>query len=227
MSSTEHAEDDHDEDVDNYKEEIDRLIRRHRNEKFAPELLSFDQEVVESISELLHFVEKSLLDDRASGEQDPTHPSFYLRSTDADRLTYLLSDYLRIRLQKLQKYPLYYLEPERQHLLSSSERVWLRDFWDNKRLYLENRCLLALPESKQRLDQKVDEQLDMVRSPCLDAHVYVRMHAKLERSPSTQTGTEGSSVGLELNEGDTYLLRYNVVRQFLMQPEHDGKVELV
>ena len=28
------------------------------------------------------------------------------------------------------------------------------------------------------------------------------------------------------SSGDTYLLRYNVVRQFLMQPEHDGKVLL-
>ena len=28
---------------------------------------------------------------------------------------------------------------------------------------------------------------------------------------------------MHLEKGDTYLLRYNVVRQFLMQPEHDGK----
>eukprot|EP00913_Durusdinium_trenchii_P028027 g26278.t1 len=84
MAST---EDDVDEEVDNMKEDIDRLIRRHRNEKYAPELLPFDQDMVEGMSEILHFVEKSLMEDRASGEQGPTHPSFLLRSTETDRLT--------------------------------------------------------------------------------------------------------------------------------------------
>ena len=31
---------------------------------------------------------------------------------------------------------------------------------------------------------------------------------------------------MHLEKGDTYLLRYNVVRQFLMQPEHDGKATI-
>lgn len=186
--------------MENYKEEIERLVRRHRNEKHAPEVLPFDQDVVETMSELLHFVDKSLKEDRASGEQGPTHPSWYFRSNETERLTYLLSDYLRIRLRKLFKYPQYYLDLERQNFLSSSERVALREYWDLKSAYLENRLLCGLPESWRKLDQ-VDDLRDMIRSPCLQSHIYARIHAdlgQLQLTSSTKPGSQGSTQDTKL-----------------------------
>eukprot|EP00435_Cladocopium_sp_Y103_P067703 s590_g30.t1 len=229
IPSTKEDTNDDEEDMENYKEEIDRLVRRHRNERHAPEILPFDQDVVESVSELLHFVDKSLKEDRASGEQGPTHPSWYFRSLEAERLTYLLSDYLRIRLRKLWKYPQYYLDAERQSFLSSSERVALREYWDLKSAYLENRFLCGLPESWRKLDQ-VDDLRDMIRSPCLQSHVYARIHAELGQLQLTPTkpGSQGSTQDtLTLDVGEIYLIRYEVLRQFLVEPEHDGKVQLV
>ena len=222
---------DNDEDIDNFKEEIERLVRRHRNEKHAPELLPFDLEMVESIQEMLHFVEKILQEDRASGEQGPTHPGFYLRSTEKERLTYLLTDYLRIRQRKLEKFPLHYLEPERQSFLSSAERVSLREYWDVKRLYFENRLALnTWPENKKPLDEVyATDHLDMVRRPCLQSHIYAKIHGDLGQLESTRPSSQGSTqdTKLTLDVGDTYLIRYEVIRQFLIQPEHDGKVQLV
>ncbi|CAJ1372222.1 unnamed protein product, partial [Effrenium voratum] len=159
---------------ESFKEEVDRLIRRHRNEKYAPELLPYDKEMVHNISEVLHFVAEALEEYRSNGQAKDL-PHHYLRSTEAERLTYMLSDYLRLRLWKLSKYPLHYMDPQRQMMLSSAERIWLHEFWDNKRMHFQHRFLAALPEKKQALDEQVDDNLDMIRRPQMDTHIYARI----------------------------------------------------
>ncbi|CAJ1351102.1 unnamed protein product, partial [Effrenium voratum] len=71
---------------ESFKEEVDRLIRRHRNEKYAPELLPYDKEMVHNISEVLHFVAEALEEYRSNGQAKDL-PHHYLRSTEAERLT--------------------------------------------------------------------------------------------------------------------------------------------
>eukprot|EP00931_Biecheleriopsis_adriatica_P077207 TRINITY_DN50818_c0_g1_i1.p1 TRINITY_DN50818_c0_g1~~TRINITY_DN50818_c0_g1_i1.p1 ORF type:complete len:253 (+),score=50.78 TRINITY_DN50818_c0_g1_i1:37-759(+) len=220
------------EDAAFVNEDVERLVTRWRNEKYAPELLPFDTEVVEDMSEVLEFVADSLEEDRAEGEQDPNDPDFRLRSLDLDRMKYILRDYLRIRLWKLSQWPQHYLEPKNQSLLSAAERTFLNEYWENKKLYLENRLLSALPRNNQGLADKSD-LLDMVRKPDLEKFVYVRIKAdvgEIEVPPSLSGPTQessGTQKPLPLDEGNTYLLRYCLVRPFLMEAAHNGKVELV
>eukprot|EP00930_Biecheleria_cincta_P034856 TRINITY_DN24023_c4_g1_i1.p1 TRINITY_DN24023_c4_g1~~TRINITY_DN24023_c4_g1_i1.p1 ORF type:complete len:249 (+),score=30.14 TRINITY_DN24023_c4_g1_i1:30-749(+) len=211
--------------------DVAKLIKRWRNEKYAPEILPFDSELIERLSEVLEFAASNLEEDRVEGDQDPKDPELRLRSLDLDRMRYVLRDYLRIRLWKLTQWPQHYLEARNQELLSAAERKFLSEYWDNKRAFLENRLLSALPTHYQTLDDRSD-LLDMTRRPCLEKHIYARILGELgaiEVPPSLTQNASASATQepLVLSEGETYLLRYVLVRPYLMQPESDGKVELV
>eukprot|EP00441_Pelagodinium_beii_P042429 CAMPEP_0197649954 /NCGR_PEP_ID=MMETSP1338-20131121/30392_1 /TAXON_ID=43686 ORGANISM="Pelagodinium beii, Strain RCC1491" /NCGR_SAMPLE_ID=MMETSP1338 /ASSEMBLY_ACC=CAM_ASM_000754 /LENGTH=235 /DNA_ID=CAMNT_0043224269 /DNA_START=52 /DNA_END=759 /DNA_ORIENTATION=+ len=209
--------------------DVENLIRRWRNEKYAPEVLPFDQALIENMSEVLDFVTETLEEERVEGQQDPHDPDFCLRSLDLERMRYILRDYLRIRLWKLTQWPQHYLQPTNQTLLSTAERTFLKDFWDNKKLFFENRLLLALPAASQNLED-TNDLLDMVRRPDIEKHVYVRIRSdlgKIDIPPSMTQESAGTQQPLVLSEGSTYLLRYCLVKEFLTEPQHDGKVELI
>lgn len=232
-------------DTDNQVDEEDfvnpdlpMLLRMWRNEKYAPELLPFNERVVVNISEVIEFLGEELDQDRADENQDPNDPSFALRCKDLERVKYALRDYLRIRLWKLGQWPQHYLERNNVNLLSDAERTYLKEHWSHKRQFFESRLLSALPPSKQALDDKID-LLDMVRRPTLDKYIYVRFMedvGELDVPATTltqETGTQGSSRRETVQKGHTYLLHYSMVRPFLLDPVHAGehnnypKVDLV
>jgi len=211
--------------------DIDNLHRAWRNEKYAPELLPFNHTVVEHISELVEFVVEDLEEARAEDEEvDPDDVTEMLRKADLERVRYVLKDYLRIRLWKLTMWPQHYMERENFKRLSEAERNFLREYWDIKKTFLHGRFLRALPEAKHVLDEKSD-LMDMVRRPALNRFVFARVLGDLGplQVPTTQESSTESSAGgtAEYASGRTYLMRYQLIRKFLMDPEQAGKVELV
>mmetsp|Transcript_78445 Transcript_78445/g.230020 ORF Transcript_78445/g.230020 Transcript_78445/m.230020 type:complete len:235 (+) Transcript_78445:49-753(+) len=210
--------------------DVTKLFMRWQNEKYAPEVLPFDREVAENISEVVEFVGENLEEERGEGDgQDPNDTSFCLRCVDLERIKFLLRDYLRIRLWKVSQWPQHYLEPANIKLLSDAERQFLREFWGLKRGFFEHRLLGALPPAKQGLDDKMD-LLDMVRRPTLDKHVYARLSENIgpiEVPPTCTQDTATTPEPLTLHAGNTYLLRWPIVRKFFMDAEHEGKVQLV
>lgn len=213
-------------------QEVTDLQRYWRNEKYAPELLPFKTTVVENLSEVIEFVGEDLDEERADEEDaDPNDPSLMLRSAELERVRYVIRDYLRIRLWKLTQWPQHYMERDNMVLLSDAERNFLREYWHNKKKFFESRLLGALPPSKQGLDEKAD-LMDMVRRPYLSKFVYARVIGDLGPIQVPQSLTQDSSTdsqrsNAEYVQGRTYLMRYEMIRKFLLEPEHDGKVELV
>jgi len=216
--------------------DLPQLYRMWRNEKYAPELLPFNERVVCNISEVIEFVGEEIDQDRMEEDQDPNDPDIALRSKDLERVKYVLRDYLRIRLWKLAQWPQHYLERNNITLLSDAERTFLREHWHHKKMFFESRLLAALPPSKQSLDDKID-LLDMVRRPPVDKYIYARIMeevGELDVPATTLTQQETQSSRREsVTKGHTYLLHYSVIRPFLIDPVHAGekhtypKVDLV
>jgi len=214
-----------------YNEDVGKLFDLWHNEKYAPELLPFNKEIVENISEVVEFVGDDLDEQRAEKKGCATNDlSHVIRSVDLERVRYVLRDYLRIRVWKISQWPQHYLERENIALLSDAENTFLQEFWQLKSGFLHHRLLGAMPASKQNLDDKID-LLDMVRRPVLDKHVYARIKGdlgKIELPPSVVEHSQGTqSSQLELHEGQTYLVRWCLVRKFLMNKDLEGKVQLV
>lgn len=218
------------EEAEFFNKDVAMLFLRWQNEKYAPEVLPFDHKVAENISEMVEYVGEGFEEERNEGDaQDPNDPDFVLRCVDLERIKYVLRDYLRIRLSKLSQWPQHYLEPANIQYLSDAERNFLREFWALKKNFLDHRLLGALPAAKQGLDDKMD-LLDMVRRPVLDKHVYARLAESIGpiAVPATSTqDTAATPEPLTLQAGNTYLLRWPIVRKFFMEAELEGKVKLV
>lgn len=214
------------------------LTRRWRNEKYAPELLPCDKELIKDASELLEFVVEGLQEECVSGsaatpEETMDQADLAVREVDMQRMRYVLKDYLRLRLWKLCQWPQHYLETDNIDLLSDAERTFLRDFWLNKEKFFQDRLLQYFPaEHYRKLDSQLD-MLSMIRRPEMEKHVYARIKQDIGAIdvPPTYSQSETSSgeqvSSLTLNEGDTYLLQWALVRSFFFDPQLDGKVDLV
>jgi len=217
---------------------LPELIRRWRNEKYAPELLPCDKVLIKETQEVMDFVQEGLQEECGAGsaatpEQSVDQADLAVREVELQRVRYVLKDYLRLRLWKLCQWPQHYLEKENIDLLSDAERTFLRDFWANKEKFFQDRLLQYFPAEHYR---KLDSQLDMfsmIRRPEMEKHVYARImkYVGTINVPPTYSQSENTSgeqaSTLTLDEGSTYLLQWSVVRKFFFDPQLDGKVNLV
>lgn len=200
------------------------------NEKYAPELLPFESRLVTDLHELLDFVADDLRSEDAlkQAAEDEGEMADHMRCKriELDRIRYIVRDYLRIRIWKLTQYPQHYLEGGNEELLSDAERRFLRDYWHNKKQFLDNRFLSVLPPVKAKLEDH------MLRRPNLESNVMVQVNDEIDpimMPPRTQSQGEspGSQEPLNLKPGGTYLLKYKLVRDYFMHEALQGKVELV
>uniref|UniRef100_A0ACD5WMK3 Uncharacterized protein n=1 Tax=Avena sativa TaxID=4498 RepID=A0ACD5WMK3_AVESA len=81
--------------------DVELLKRAWRNEKAAPEILHFDAPLVSRAREQIQLLEETL-DDFTDNGVDDLVVSLY--QMDLDRTLFLLRSYLRLRLQKIEKY---------------------------------------------------------------------------------------------------------------------------
>uniref|UniRef100_A0A8R7PXV5 GINS subunit domain-containing protein n=1 Tax=Triticum urartu TaxID=4572 RepID=A0A8R7PXV5_TRIUA len=81
--------------------DVELLKRAWRNEKAAPEILHFDSALVSRAREQIQLLEETL-DDFTDNGVDDLVVSLY--QMDLDRTLFLLRSYLRLRLQKIEKY---------------------------------------------------------------------------------------------------------------------------
>ncbi|OEL31649.1 hypothetical protein BAE44_0007326 [Dichanthelium oligosanthes] len=109
--------------------DVELLKRVWRNEKAAPEVLGFDSPLVSRVREQIQLLEETL-DDFADSGVDDLVVSLY--QMDLDRTLFLLRSYLRLRLQKIEKYTMHIsrsddllsrLSPQERRFAKSGEEV--------------------------------------------------------------------------------------------------------
>eukprot|EP00750_Incisomonas_marina_P019577 INCI3582.1.p1 GENE.INCI3582.1~~INCI3582.1.p1 ORF type:complete len:178 (+),score=36.44 INCI3582.1:252-785(+) len=98
------------------------LRRSYMNEKLAPELLPFNEELVDTIKATLANQQDQI------DEMEPADVGegvmLSLLRMENDRIDFMLKSYLRARLQKIERYILHYTHtPEMRDRLSSQEKV--------------------------------------------------------------------------------------------------------
>ncbi|KAK7934190.1 hypothetical protein WMY93_005086 [Mugilogobius chulae] len=100
---------------------------------------------------------------------------------EIDRIRYVLSSYLRCRLQKIEKYFPHVLEKEKSRemgdasLLSPEEFAFAKEYYANTETYLKTVALKRMPPILQTIDM-----LKAVPEPCLDSFVFLRVKERQE-----------------------------------------------
>ncbi|XP_072974661.1 DNA replication complex GINS protein SLD5 isoform X2 [Typha angustifolia] len=177
--------------------DVDLLKRVWRNEKESPEILRFESELVHRAREQIQLL------------------------MDLDRTLYLLRSYLRIRLQKIEKYMIHIAKTNLWNLLSEQEQKFAKRCTDIMEKHLEQSVLSRLPYGYQSiLKQSISsEEDDMVPEPQVDTFVFCKAKCDIGAIQLDDTGGEI----LDLVADDLYVLRYKSIKGLV----ESGQIDLV
>ncbi|XP_039059773.1 DNA replication complex GINS protein SLD5-like [Hibiscus syriacus] len=220
------------EQIDDYETlisttDVELLKKAWRNEKVSPEILPFEEALVKRAKEQIQLMEETV-DDFVESGHDPLIASLY--QMDLDRAQFLLRSYLRVRLQKIEKFMFYIWKTDtyRNRLSMEEEKFTERCIRDIGK-HLEETVLSNLPDNYQSvLNQSViSEEDDMVPEPLLDTFVV----AKCERTTRPlyldgsrqSTGFDSRDDHFLMVPGDLCILRYRPFQEELMS----GNISLV
>lgn len=197
------------------------LRRAWINEKVAPLILPYKEELVERIASRISSQE-DFIRNMASERREELSNTLY--QMELDRVKYLLRSYLRDRLKKIQAYCLHILDRRNLHLytrLSSKEQEFVKGFVDAMGgLFYEN-VLGHFPHAYQHmLIQYQDDEdgetsqrsgeFDMIPEPNSKSHVFV-----MAKESVGDFQVEGSYINIHTN--DLFVTRYNYIETLLKE----------
>ena len=218
-----------------------RLLWLGTNERHAPELLPFPLDEVRAVTDAIArqqaVVDRLVAEEAAraaEAEADGEGAAEFHRGAflpfraehvyrlEITRLTYLLSDLIRLRVRKIQKQAAYILAqpPEWQaERLSDNERVLCAKLAEITERAAQRGGLELLPEPFRRLvpNPALGEGAEVLPQPNLDEFVFV---AALETVSVALPGVEDEK---ELLPGEMWVCRYSTIRDHVI----DGKMRLV
>ncbi|EDO26653.1 predicted protein, partial [Nematostella vectensis] len=128
-----------------------------------------------------------------------------------DRIRYVLSSYLRTRLQKIEKHVVHILEQEASRdadepsRLSPEELQYAKEYADNMESLFKSLVLQHMPPNMQSIDRKKS-----VPRPNLDSYVFFKV---LEDQEQVMIDPEEQPIDLE--KGAQHIMRYSAVAPLL------------
>lgn len=186
------------------------LKQAYINEKAAPELLRYAQELVADTQEGIA-KQEALLDEWDSDrEQDLV--AGILRC-ELQRVRYLLRGYLRTRIRKIEDYVMAILDdPAETAKLSAQEEAYAFEFFRQFGRHMSSQLLEHLPKSFEAMAKECSESetKDMVDKPDLESHVFCRV---LEDCGDVDVGI----TTIPFKQGDLYVVSYQWIRQLLAE----------
>uniref|UniRef100_A0A6J0SQ18 DNA replication complex GINS protein SLD5 n=1 Tax=Pogona vitticeps TaxID=103695 RepID=A0A6J0SQ18_9SAUR len=197
---------------------IRSLEQAWMNEKFSPELLESKSEVTECVMEQLEHMEENLKRAKKGDLKVSIH------RMEVERIRYVLSSYLRCRIQKIEKYFPHILEKEKTRaegepsILSPEEFAFAKEYMANTETHLKNVALKHMPPNLQKVDL-----LKAVPKPNLDSFVFLRVKERQENILVEPETDEQSEYVIDLDEGSQHLIRYKTVAPLVSS----GAVQLI
>ena len=113
----------------NYSEFMTNLVTIWRNEKLSQTLLPYEENIINEVTALIEKKEKELKEKKIDKNVK------YYMEIDIQRIKFIIKDYLRIRLMKIEKYLFYLLKNNKIDILSQNEIKFAAELMDIKAAY--------------------------------------------------------------------------------------------
>ncbi|XP_045190754.2 DNA replication complex GINS protein SLD5-like [Mercenaria mercenaria] len=199
---------------------LQKLEEAWLNEKFAPELLETRSDLVECMLEQITQMEENI---RRAKKGDF---KVSLHSMEIDRIRYILSSYLRCRLQKIERYTSHILDEAEDTLkkdedstkLSDEELTFAREYAQNMESHLQNLALRHMPQNLQSLNSK-----QTASRPNLDKYVFLRVNESTDGVLVEEETLDTGEEIVDLEKGDQHIMRYRP----MMSLVNSGAVSLI
>ena len=214
------------------------LTTAWRNEKLSPEILQYEDEMVEAVKEALDEREAMIEDGEEaiaaaahSGTNKIESASMYWYRKEMERIRFILNSYLRVRLWKIQKYTLHFLSDEESwNRLSEAEQKFATAFSSLGERHFKDCFLRELPKKYQvcfdrlRRDsnaicrpQAIDDR-EMMVIP--DLRKFVVLQANEDRD---NVMIENGKHHVNLQKGNIFVASYDNFKHLV----YDGVVDLI
>eukprot|EP00128_Syssomonas_multiformis_P008678 Colp12_sorted_trinity150504_noHs@25695 len=188
--------------------DVKLLLEAWRNEKLCPEIQHHHSDLIERISLAVKEQEDSIQE----GVTENLNNYYFGRifHSEVERVKYMIRDYLRLRLWKIEKYALHILKNERRRL-SEPEYNYAVDYVRLFDRHFKDSFLSAIPDTLRKLYEQ-NGNVDMVPRPDTQNFVFVEVKEKVGEF---QINEEGDIVELDAN--DRFLLKYEPMRVLLAE----------
>ena len=163
----------------NYSEFMTNLVTIWRNEKLSQTLLPYEENIINEVTSLIEKKESEL---KESKKMDK-NIKYYIE-IDIQRIKFIIKDYLRIRLMKIEKYLFYLLKNNKVDILSQNEIKFAAELMDVKAAYfiqglkkmnsLANNFYPFTDKSKPRVEKMQAISDAMITKPAESEFVVVQ-----------------------------------------------------
>lgn len=198
-------------------EVLQRLEEAWMTERMSPTLESHQSELVDCMLDQINQMTENLKRCKKHDFRLAIH------KMEIDRIRYMISSYLRTRLEKIEKFTHYLLEKEGRvtdeslATLSPAEVNYAKEYASNLESHFQTLILQHVPENLRAFDPN-----KMSVKPNLDSYVFLKVK---ETTPGVliedDTG-EGRDEEVDLDEGGQHLMRYKSVSHLL----HNGAISI-
>ncbi|KAH3678370.1 hypothetical protein WICMUC_001387 [Wickerhamomyces mucosus] len=189
------------------------------NERMAPELLTYEHELIERILSRLRdqveFIELNSIDIQNTDKDIKL--KLVVIESELGRVNFLLRSYLRTRLSKIDRLTVFIrTSDEFIQRLSEEETIYMENHFKSLVQLYNNLFLNTMPEQLQSLDDE-SGGISMIEQPDWNKPVFIRVVNDIKES--IIVGDEE----VELEKEGIYLLRYSAVKNFV----HNRDVVLI
>ena len=162
----------------NYSDFMSNLVKIWRNEKLSQTLLPYEENIINDVISLIEKKEKEINDKKID-----KNVKYYIE-LDIQRIKFIIKDYLRIRLMKIEKYLFYLLKNNKIDILSQNEIKFAAELMDVKAAYfmqglkkmnsLVNNFYQFTDKNKSRVDKMQTISDAMITKPSDSEFVIIQ-----------------------------------------------------
>ncbi|XP_059478577.1 DNA replication complex GINS protein SLD5 [Neocloeon triangulifer] len=187
------------------------------NEKFSPELLPYQGDFVECLIEQIKYMDNNV---RKLDKRDIRSA---LHALELSRIKYMITDYLRVRLSKIERFTFSILEAESSRsgddlYLSEGEFQFAKDHFANTQTALQTIALRHFPRPLASF-----EPTKMAVQPPLNSYVFVKATKAVSGLILPSEDPEEPDEEVDLDENSQHILPYQPVANLVKS----GSVKLI
>lgn len=196
---------------ENSSEDVLLFEKAFCNEKLSPDILPYEPVLVFRIKGYLASQKEVV--ERCS---DTVETNFVgdLLMIEINRLLYLLTDYHRIRIFKIQKFVLYIIQDENMKVrLSETENIFAESYLALKHQHQTSEFLNQIPKAFQKFNHDESEP-SIIETPNLAEFVYCRIDEDLDNFRLSQSNE--LETGDTAHKGDIIVVPYDKVSEHVI-----------
>ena len=184
-----------------------KLIIEWQKEKFSDDLHPYKEDLINKVSSLIDSTKENI-DKNFSDENQFLKEIMEL---DLERLIFVLKDYLRIRIVKIEKYLYFIIKNDLHSILSNSEFEFAYDLYKIKKAYFDqNLNSKLIYKELVEFDKKISESV--LVTPNKNIYTFVKCLSTESITINIQDVYPSNSSFLTLIKGEIYCLPESLVK---------------